>query len=267
MQQISIYLYPNSIDVFTNLETWTKERYRKVYNRNLKVYGGTDNRINIQIRNQDQKTFNISGSTVVFSLIGRDKPELILEKDCQVIDADLGKLYFKLLESELIDIEPGLYDYSFRKEVRTQLNDNEYIVTDSLPLYSDSQYGVVGTIEILGSVQGLTTPSTVIKEFAQRIVYSLPNLDYYESGIINARPEFNTPQSLHTFQLYFSNFSGQVKIQGSLSEGANPKVWTDIQTLTYTNASLEYVNLTGKYNWFRVKYTPTAGKVDKVLYR
>ena len=81
MQQISVYLYPNNIDVFTNVGAWTTERYRKVYQRNIKVYGGMDNRIKVQVKNADQKSLNITGSTVVFTIVGRDTQELILEKD------------------------------------------------------------------------------------------------------------------------------------------------------------------------------------------
>jgi len=267
MQQIPIYLYPNSIDIFTNPGTWRKEGYRKVYNRNLKVYSGTDNRINVQVRNQDQKTYNITGSSVVFSLISRDNNELIIEKDCEIIDADLGKLYFILYDTELIDIDKGFYDFSFRKEIRSTINQDEYLVTDSRPLYSDSQFDALGTLEIVGNLQGSPRSSTEIKEWNERIIYDTPEVDYYESGIIDARPEVTNPQSLHTFQFYFTNFTGQVIIQASLNQGGNPQSWTNVETLNYTDVSLEYQNLTGKYNWFRIKYTPTSGSLDKVLYR
>ena len=56
MHLISVYLYQNKIDVFTNAATaWQTERYRRVYNRNIKIYRGVDNRIDIQVRNSDQK--------------------------------------------------------------------------------------------------------------------------------------------------------------------------------------------------------------------
>ena len=56
-------------------------------------------------------------------------------------------------------------------------------------------------------------------------------------------------------------------IQGSLSDGGNPEVWADVATLNFENATNDYYNVTGKYNWFRLKHTPTSGTVDKVLYR
>ena len=271
MQQISVYLYPNSIDVYTNVATWSNERYRKVYNRNLKAYGGVDNRINVQVKNQDQKPLSVVGSTVVMGLISKESQELILEKDCTVVDSATGKVYFTLTISDLLDIEPGQYEYSLRKEIRETVNANEYVVTSNTPLYSDSQYGVVGTIEILGSVRGTFQPSTKIEQWSRRIIYDTPTLNtFYESGIIDARPQYNTPQTLHTFQFYFTDFTGTLTVQASMSDSSTPAVWTDIETLTYTTASQDYYNLTGKYNWFRFKYQSTTllpGKVDKILYR
>jgi hypothetical protein len=72
--------------------------------------------------------------------------------------------------------------------------------------------------------------------------------------------------------MFFSNYSGQVVIQGSLSEGGNPEVWVDVETLALTAETAAYRNITGKYNWFRVKHTPNKlitnnGTVDKILYR
>jgi hypothetical protein len=56
MQFNPVYLYPNKVDVFTTpSDIWSTERYRRVYNRNLKIFRGVDNRIDIQVRNSDKK--------------------------------------------------------------------------------------------------------------------------------------------------------------------------------------------------------------------
>jgi hypothetical protein len=53
-----------------------------------------------------------------------------------------------------------------------------------------------------------------------------------------------------------------------LSEGASPHVWVDVKSQNYENSTAEYINVVGKYNFFRVKYIPTnSGTVDKILYR
>ena len=256
MQQISVYLYPNNIDVFTNVGAWTTERYRKVYQRNIKVYGGMDNRIKVQVKNADQKSLNITGSTVVFTLVGRDTQELILERDCTVTDLATGKINVTLTAADLLDIETGSYQYSLHRETRTTIDADEYLVTEKTPLYSDSQYGTLGTIEVAHSIYGAPTISNSIKVFSLHKSFGESFVDYYVSGIIDAKPEVSAP-----------NYSGSVIIQGSLSDGGNPEVWADVATLNFENATNDYHNLTGKYNWFRIKHTPTSGTVDKVLYR
>jgi len=267
MQQISVYLYPNNIDVFTNIGTWSTERYRKVYQRNIKAYGGVDNKIKVQVKNADQKSLNIAGSTVVFTLVSRDTQELILQKDCVVTDLATGKIYFTLTAADLLELESGDYQYSLHRETRTTIDADEYLVTEKTPLYSDSQYGLFGTIEIHQSIYGAPTISNSIKVFSLHKSFGEPFSDYYISSLIDARPEVTAPNSLHTFQFYLTNYTGAVTIQGSLSDGGSPEIWADITTLNFNNSTNEYHNLTGKYNWFRIKHVPTTGTVDKILYR
>ena len=269
MQEISFYLYPNNIDAFTNLDTWDGMRYRKVYNRNVKLYGGVDNKLKIQVRNVDQKPVNLTGFTMVFTLVSRDSEELILEKDCTAYDIATGALSITLTKNDLLNLEPGLYNYSIRREVRSTVDSDEYVVNSSFPLYVDSQYGAIGTIEIVDTVTGNATASHVTKEWVKKLVYNQPNGndDFYVSGIVDARTEFGTPQTVHSFQIYMSNYTGTFKIQGSLSEGGNPGVWVDLLSTSYNSKNMDFQNITGKWNFFRYQYNPTVGTVDKILYR
>ena len=269
MQEISFYLYPNNIDAFTNLDTWDGMRYRKVYNRNLKLYGGVDNKIKIQVRNVDQKPVNLTGSTMVFTLVSRDTQELLLEKDCTAYDISIGALTVTFTKDEMLNIESGLYNYSIRREVRSSIDSDEYTVSSSFPLYVDSQYDAIGTLEVLDNVSGNPTESTEIKEWVKKLIYTdnTGDSDYYVSGIVDAQPQFGTPQTLHSFQIFMTNYTGTFKIQGSLSEGGNPGVWVDLYSTTYTTQTSAFQNITGKWNFFRFVYDPTTGTVDKVLYR
>lgn len=142
-------------------------------------------------------------------------------------------------------------------------------------MYVDSQYGVLGTIEILGDVFGEAVNSLVVDKFnyTNPFTTGAANDKFYISSIIDTRPEIGPVYGLHTFQLYLNNYSGTLSIQGSLEEqGGSPREskWTDVETLTLTNANTQYVNVIGKYNWFRIKHIPTTantGTVDKILYR
>lgn len=262
MQFNPVYLYRNKLDVFTEqLATWTTERYRKVYNRNLKIYKSVDNPIDIQVRNSDQKTMNITGSTLVFNLVARDTQDLVFKKDFTAQDLSTGKVTITLTEEELFDIDPGFYQYSIVKEVRENLNAAEYKVTSKLPLYVDSQYGANATLEILGDVQGTVNPSLAVKEF--RLVDpttsgELTPPQFFLSSIIDANLNKGTSDSMHTFQFFFDGYAGTVTIQGNLDDqGATPRetTWSDVLSFE-PDADVMYKNVIGKYNWFRIKHEP-----------
>ncbi len=278
MQINSLYLYSNKIDVFTNtLATWQTERYRRVYNRNLKIYRSVDNRIDIQVRNSDQKATSISGSVLVFNLINRDK-NLILSKDCTSVADTTGKVYVTLSQSDMYNLESGFYEYTVVQEIRLSTDGtayvpgNEYIVSSKTPLYVGAQYEVINTIEVSNDVQGGVVNSLSVDTFRYVNPFTLGVTadKYYISSIIDANPILGTPQSVHTFQFYTTNYSGTVVIQGSIDKDADPSIWVDLSTTTVVNSDITYKNIEGKYNWFRIKHTPAisnTGTVDKVLYR
>ena len=272
MQLNSVYLYPNKIDVFTNA-SWQTERYRRVYNRNLKIYRSVDNRIDIQSKNTDQKAIDITGTTLVFNLITREGKDLLFSKDCVAQDLTTGKAYVILTETELNGVEPGFYNYTITQETRETINALQpelgYRVLSKKVMYQDSQYGAISTIEVSGDILGDSEESTVVDKFEYVNPWTTGNQDpkYYTSSIIDTIGNTQVPQSLHTFQIYSTNYTGTVHLQGSLSEGGVPKVWTDIETFTLVDATQTYKNVQGKYNFFRIKHFPTTGTVDKVLYR
>ena len=205
-------------------------------------------------------------------MVERETQSLVAKKDCVTVAASTGKYYVTLTESELLDIETGFYQYSVYNETRTLNSAGTHLVTSRTPLYIDSQYDALANIEVLDSGEGEVQPSTKVSEFSLHKSFGEPFDDYYISSIIDARPQVTSPQSLHTFQLFCTNYTGSVIIQGSLSEGGSPEVWVDVETLALTAETLTYQNITGKYNWFRVKHIPNKlitnnGTVDKILYR
>jgi hypothetical protein len=259
MQLISVYLYPNKLDVFTNyLADWTTERYRQVYQRNLKIYRGVDNRIDIQVKNADQKPQAIADGSFVFNLVSRETQELILSKTCSVRNLSIGRIYVELTADEVKDIEAGFYQFSIIKEDRGDDDDDsiDYVVNSRTPMYLNSQYETIGTIEVSGNLYGEPQASVVVKEFSENVPEVFTDPNDFTSSIIDAHPETSIGSSTHTFQFYLSDYSGQIKIQGSLSDGATPHVWSDIQTYNVTDSDLKYANIIGKYNYFRIRHTP-----------
>lgn len=255
MQLCSLYLYPNHLDLFTNLDSWVSERYRRVYNRNLKLYRGLDNKIEFRVKSSDQKFKNVGDSVFVINILNSETQKLLLSKEITTQDSSTGKLYAVLESADLIDIEPGLYTYTIFYENRTNIDSVLHEVNERYPVYFDAQYDTFGNVEIYDNVFGEPNPSQEIKEFKFNIQYDTRD-DFYLSGIIDAKSQLVTPQSLHTFQLFFNEYTGRVIIQGSLDQGANPQTWSDVAVLDYIDVEKEYVNVTGKYNFFRVKHIP-----------
>lgn len=263
MQLISVYLYPNKIDVFTNsISEWKSERFRQVYQRNLKIYRGVDNRIDIHVKTSDQKPQNVTGYNFVLAIVEPETQELLLQKDCDARSLSLGKISATITADDLLSINPGYYRYSVIKETRVIIDSTEYEVTNKEILYLDSQYGTQATIEIYGNVYGETKPSLVIKEFREDVSYETDIPTCYYSSIIDAKPQLSTEETMHTFRFYMTDYNGEVIIQGSQSEGANPQVWTDIAIYDVVGSDLQYTTILGKYNWLRIKHTP--GKITSV---
>jgi hypothetical protein len=271
MQAISVYLYPNKLDVFTNLPSaWSTERYRKVYNRNIKIFRGVDNRVDLQVRNPDEKKQDITGSTLVFHLVSRETQELLIQKDCTISSVVNGQAYVILTEEEVNLLEPGFYQYAVTKELRTPIDSTTHTVTSRTPLYIDSQYGTIAIIEIGNGIKGQPVDSVRVAAFSKHQSFGETFSTYFVSSIIDAAPVTTTPQSLHTFQLNMTSYIGDMIIQGSISDGGNPQVWVDVDSFTVNNDDILYKNVTGKYNWFRVKHIPglsNTGTVDSILYR
>jgi len=273
MQLISVYLYPNKISAYTNhLASWKTERYRQVYNRNLKLYRGVDNRVDIQIRNSDEKPYDISAfDEIVFSLMNKESKILLLTKVCTVQSSASGKVYVFITEAEILNIEPGFYAFTIVGQVR-----ENGIVTERVPLYTDSQYGAFSVVEVRENVFGETSDSILVDEFRYFRVDTNTEEIYYISSIINAKPELSNEQTVHTFQYNLTNYSGIVILQGSQSDGGNPHIWIDLRTDTITAQSTPlYRTIIGQYNWFRVVHYPALeildstqpGTVDSILYR
>ena len=275
MQFNPVYLYVNKLDVFTTpTDTWSTERYRRVYNRNLKIFRGVDNRIDIQVRNNDQKASNIVGSTLVFNLVSQSTKHLVFQKDFTAMELATGKVTVILTAEELLDLDMGFYNYSVIKEVRSTVDSTDYTVTSKMPLYMDSQYDTVGTLEITGDVYGGVANSVIVdtfnytNPFTQGATEPFP---FYVSQIIDARPNTSPAYPIHTFQFYTTNYTGTVEIQASLdAQGATPREtkWATVATVDLLTE--RYKNVTGKYNWFRIKHIPATnntGTVDKILYR
>lgn len=266
MQLNSVYLYPNRINTYLNLSAaWQAERYRNVYNRTLKLYRGGDNRIDFQIKNSDQKNIAITGYQPVFVLINQQN-EQIFKKDATIQDISLGKVFVDLEQSELWDIDQGFYKYSLILESRSTVS-NGYTVQERKPTYIDSQYGVTAVAEVYGDISGEPKSTLEITKFKSTRPSAVGDqgATFFVSSLIDAQYQTTKSMGSHTLVFYMTNYSGEIKIQASIDDGATPSNWTDLNTFQVSDRSDPfYHNIIGKYKWFRIVHTPND--VDSVAF-
>lgn len=278
MQNLPIYLYPNTFEVLLDLDATVRGVNQVMYQRDLTVQKGVKNKIRIQFKNSDQKRIPIySTQTFVFSMYDAINQRLLLEKPLDVLDVGTtstrGQALLTLTENDTLDLDKSSYNFCVKVADET---DGGW-----LPTYSNTYYGIKGTLHLLEDVYPVLQPSQEIIAFdksfnAETYLYE------HKSGNIDAFPEFNGNTALHTAAIYMTNFRGTVYIQGTLSNTpARFGKYTTITTRTYDKfTGIDYVNFNGIFTYVRFMYVPAKapaehdndnptyyGSLGKILYR
>ena len=280
MQKCPVYLYPNSFTVLLDLDQNTRT-HNIMYQRDLKIQKGLQNKIQFQFKNSDQKLLRISSTdTYVFSMFHAIDRRQLVERQLSILDdgstSTKGLGLLTLTESDTLDLDRGLYKFSIKK-----LNqDGTYDQT-----YANTYYGVGGTVELLEDVFPILQPSQVITVWQKQYNYDQDAQQYeYYSGNLPAHPEYLGNTALHTVALYLNKYRGQVFVEATQQN--TPGTFGDYVTVATTSTNnftgVTYLNFNGVWSYVRVRHVPTKnpvtqsndvgeqgyhGTIDKVLYR
>jgi hypothetical protein len=261
MNNLPVYLYQNNLDILLDLDPLTTGVNRVMYQRDLKIQRGLKSKVRIQFKNSDQKRITISNTqTFVFSMFDAINQRLIVEKELEILDdgsttSTRGLALLTLSESDTLDLPKSSYQFVI-KELDA---DGSFT-----PAYANTYYGISGTLELLNDSLPMLQPSTEISNF--QISFN-PGTDLYEykSRAIQAHPEYNENNALHTASLYMTGFKGVVYIQGTLNnEASDLNKWSTIETRTYNGFSgTDYINFTGVYSYVQFLVIPAIGPTDQ----
>jgi len=277
MQNLPIYLYQNLFEVILDLDSTVTGVNRVMYQRNLVIQKGLKNQVRIQFKNSDQKKIRVySTQTYVFSMFDTINKKVLVEKPIEILDVNTtstkGLGLLTLDESDTLDLPKSLYNFS----IKILDTDGSYH-----PTYSNTYYGVNGTLELSDDVIPMAKSSTQITSYS-KIFNADTNLYEQYSGYMYAEPEYNGNSGLHTLAFYLTAFRGTVYIQSTLDN--NPGVgtsWSTEWTKTYSQyTGIDYINLNGVFSYLRVYFIPAKapagldnddptyyGSFDKILYR
>ena len=276
MQNLPIYLYPNTLNVILDSDATTRGVNQIMYQRDLTIQKGIKNQIRIQFKNSDQKRVSVATTqTFVFSMFDAINQRLIIEKDLEILNettSTKGVALLTLNESDTLDLDRSSYQYSVK-----QLDaDGTYT-----PAYANAYYGIAGTLHIASDIFPVLKDSNAVDSFLETFDGALMKYKHI-SGNIYAYPEFNGNNALHTLAIYMRAYKGTVYVEATLdnSPSANAN-YTVIAQSTYTGfTGVDYINVNGVYSYIRIKHIPDKspldaynnnptyyGSLDKILYR
>ena len=266
MQTVSRYLLTQLVIAYIN---GYHGRNSKVYDRRLTLHRGVNNPITFTFKNEDQKAQDITSKTYEFNMIDSETKKAVLTKTLTILDdgstvSTKGDASCTITEGDLLPLDAKFYNFAVR-EVKS---DGSREIT-----YSDTGYAAAGTIELLDGAYPEFVASTEISSFT-----ASGGPLTYTSGAIDARPGINNNKALHTIAVYTKNFSGTLRIQGTMSASPGSSDWFDITVdgaastaNTFSNSTtVTNYNFYGVYHNVRFSWGNNSGNtgvIDKILYR
>ena len=240
--------------------------FRQVYQRQIKLYKGIDNTIELDIRNSDQRKTNVAGYTAELQFFDSEHKVLFTANGTQI---GIGLISVTIPAEIIVNLQPQML------KVAAKLISANTV----LPLYIDSQFGLLGTVEILNGYNQLL--SNVVDE-ARVFNFEFDKLKF-TSEIMSfgstLNEDYNAPE-LKTVNVYFfpkvgDAFSGDVIIEATNDKStAFGTQWVTVSTYTIPqiyDAETEYATVVGNYRYIRIVYpkykpdgTTAAGHLDKV---
>ena len=301
MQKLPVYLYTNSYSITLDLDN-SRGVNNVMYQRNIIFQKGLKNKVQIQFKNSDQKPVSISSGTFFFRMFDNNNVMPFQPRQLEVIDDGVttstrGLALLTLSEGDTADITPKKYTFSI-----TALDtDGSYV-----PTYANTYYGVNGTAEIREDVEPFLTESFSTDAFnwdrdTPIDRQGVPQMNWwtFSSGTIEVNPALNTNIGLHTFAFYLTEVKGHIDVYGTLEntpsgQGNGNESYALLESVPYSKnfTGVDYLNISGNYTNFKVKYVPDAdgsganwygasipgnpvpgqpywpnGKIDKILFR
>jgi len=256
-----------STSVFTYIQKQTvvlltgnsARKYMPQYAKPLTLNKGVDNRIQFQLLDQDQKPVDITGKSITFRLLDAKGNKILLNTALRNTLSLKGIAVLELNASDIENISAQRAHYSL------EIPEGEF----DFPVFVDQDAGARGDMMILDSVLPAFVPSDEVtipqmQDFPNNVSsgeasYGLTEYTYHSSTI-------NTEDNpILTLQTKFSEFQGQVKVEGSTQPDVE---WYEITSNTYANVSDTFgYTIKGYHPFVRMTFVSEEGEVEKILAR
>jgi hypothetical protein len=137
MQKIQFYLVPNKITVTTDRVGFNTE-YRQVYQRQLKLYKGIDNTIQLEVRNSEQRKETVAGKSAIVKFFDAEHKNLFTAT-ADAIPSQIGQMSLTIHSDTISNIDPQML------RMAAYLTDG----TAQSPIYIDGQFELFGNVQLM----------------------------------------------------------------------------------------------------------------------
>lgn len=266
MQKISSYLYSNRIAINLDLATSPME-WRIVYQRTVKLYKGYDNVIELDIKNAEQRRFDVSALTLKCLIMDELGQEIYTAP--VVHTASLGISKFTVPKVELDYLEPQFLRYVIYK----QNTDGTRNV-----LYGDTQFDAMGRMDLIDRALAKTPAPQVIDTFTYLHSTIEEKKTYYSESVeVNPLNDIRENTSID-LEFWLDSIEATVNVQITTDQIVSTATnWTTLETFSVSSATNRlfktYNSITDFSNnvsWLRITYELTGtntGKIDRVIVR
>ena len=257
MYQATVYQYNQRAEVLVPQRRGTTY-YGPDNHKPLVVYRGLNHDFDLFTKDTDRKPQSLHHKTYTATIIDRTNKAQVLIKTLIPTDYDKGHLVLKLDHEETILLDEKTYDLVVT-----------YTVDSTTGFYggaSDQNHRITFVLEVRDDALAQFRKSEEVTVFQ-------PNGDDFIGGRMDGPVLNNSKSGLHTIFVAFTDYTGDYKMQASLSLQPQNADWFDIQGQSYTVTSKTgsaYHTWYGMYTYVRLVHTPDSGNtgtLDKVTYR
>lgn len=262
MQLTPRYLVKNRTLVISNEVGFVTE-YRPVYQRELQVYRGIDNRLEFQVLNADQKPVQLAGKKLVFVAFD-SKRRMVINHEATTLIANKGLVEVIVTENDILNVK------------QQYLNYNLYIIneddTRSLT-YADEHFNADAVMYISSTAYPGPIAPQEISNFNDPTGGSLTDPAPWLSDAMSAEPGINGNEAVHTAAVYTTGYEGTVTIEATLEnqiDGGTTVEWSEVATVLFdgTETQPTPVNYFGVLSYVRIRLSDDpAEKIEKILIR
>lgn len=154
MQQVTSYLYDNTILVQFDIDPEIKQRNRVVYTRPIQIYKGVDNLLKIKVLNSDQKPVNVAAYTMTFNIVDDfvfTNANVVLSSNITVVNASAGLGSVTISNLDMVQLDKERYTYNIK------MNDG----AANIASYVDDNYGAAGQIIVSSAAYPVPQPANL----------------------------------------------------------------------------------------------------------